>query len=308
MPGHAESPDNLVASTKPALRLNSTPAIVTAGVHYAAAVVPYSRGQRPKAEAGIAQWWVLFELRNQRFFSLRLNRHIAGLMLAAEPPGASETARLPRKVPAAEMDRPALRCVAGDPLRIWPNGRWRRSVSTTTVRFDRHATAVPYRFRPAEVDVRATRASGRTSKASSRESHCQPCCAAPFVADTTVDAHMTPARQTVQGWNAPRLIDESAYRAAHQRRSSKTSCINAGILQQGLPQLPGASASLGACARASGGGVADGPSTSNALSYGDRRKSHLEACGRDIKRLTAPARDFLPALEHANVRGPHYHH
>ena len=122
---------------------------------------------------------------------------------------------------------------------------------------------------------------------------------------TTVDAHMTPAHQAVQGWNAPRLMEWAGRigphtkavieHVLHQRRHPQQgyrSCL--GILR--LSKTYGESRLEAACARAI---------DINALSYGSL-KSILKH-GLDIKRLTAPAQTCLP-LEHANVRGPHYYH
>ena len=122
---------------------------------------------------------------------------------------------------------------------------------------------------------------------------------------TTIDAHMTPAHQAVQGWNAPRLIEWAGRIGSHakaviehilhQRRHPQQgyrSCL--GILR--LAKTYSEARLEAACERAL---------NINALSYSSL-KSILKH-GLDIKRLTAPAQTCLP-LEHANVRGPHYYH
>ena len=280
---------------------------MTWAVHYATAVVParpYRPKDKAKAEAGVllVERWVLARLRKQRFFSLsELNRHIAELMLALNRrpfkklPGCRESA-------FAELDRPALRPL---PTTRYEFAEWK----VVTVGIDYHVEiaghyySVPYRFARQKVDARFTVttvelfhrgsriASHRRNSAKGRH--------------TTADAHMTPAHQAVQGWNAPRLMEWAGRIGPHakaviehvldQRRHPQQgyrSCL--GILR--LSKTYGDGRLEAACERAI---------DINALSYGSL-KSILKH-GLDIKRLTAPAQTCLP-LEHANVRGPNYYH
>lgn len=302
-------PDNLKSGVNKACHYDPelNPSYRDLAVHYATAVLParpYRPKDKAKVEAGVllVERWVLARLRHQRFFSLsELNRHIAELMLALNRrpfkklPGCRESA-------FAELDRPALRPL---PETRYEFAEWK--VATVGidyhVEFDHHYYSVPYRFARQKVDVRATRTTvelfhrgGRIAshaRSSLRGRH------------TTVDAHMTPAHQAVQGWNAPRLMDWAGRigphvkavieHVLHQRRHPQQgyrSCL--GILR--LSRTYGESRLEAACERAI---------DINALSYGSL-KSILKH-GLDIKHLTAPAQTSLP-LEHANVRGPHYYH
>jgi transposase len=132
-------PDNLKSGVNKACYYDPelNPSYRDLAVHYAIAVVParpYRPKDKAKAEAGVllVERWVLARLRNQRFFSLNeLNRHIAELMLALNRrpfkklPGSA-------KVP---LPRWTVRRYARCRKRVMnlPNGRWRRSVSTTTL-------------------------------------------------------------------------------------------------------------------------------------------------------------------------------
>lgn len=302
-------PDNLKSGVSKACYYDPelNPTYRELAVHYATAVLParpYRPKDKAKAEAGVllVERWVLARLRNQRFFSLgELNRHIAELMLVLNRrpfkklPGCRESA-------FAEMDRPALRTL---PATRYEFAEWK----VATVGIDYHVEiaghyySVPYRFARQKVDARFTATTVEVFHRGGRiASHVR---SALKGRHTTVDAHMTPAHQAVQGWNAPRLMNWAGQigphtkavieHVLHQRRHPQQgyrSCL--GILR--LSKHYGDTRLEAACERAVG---------INALSYGSL-KSILKH-GLDIKRLTAPAQTSLP-LEHANVRGPHYYH
>ena len=302
-------PDNLKSGVSKACYYDPelNPTYRELATHYATTVVParpYRPKDKAKAEAGVllVERWVLARLRHQRFFSLgELNRHIAELMrdLNRRPfkklPGSRESA-------FAELDRPALRPL---PEIRYEFAEWKvvRAGIDYHVEVAGHYYSVPYRFARQQVDARFSTttvelfhrgvriASHVRSSAKSRH--------------TTVDAHMTPAHQAVQGWNAPRLtewagrigphakavIDHVLHQRRHPQQGYRT-CL--GILR--LSKTYGEARLEAACTRAI---------DINALSYGSL-KSILKH-GLDIKRPTAPAQTCLP-LEHANLRGPHYYH
>ncbi|MGB4912058.1 MAG: IS21 family transposase [Candidatus Dechloromonas phosphoritropha] len=302
-------PDNLKSGVNKACHYDPelNPSYRDLAVHYATAVVParpYRPKDKAKVEAGVllVERWVLARLRNQRFFSLsELNRHIAELMQALNRrpfkklPGSRESA-------FAEMDRPALRPL---PESRYEFAEWK----VATVGIDYHVEiaghyySVPYRFARQKVDARFTNTTVELFHRGNRiASHVR---SAAKGRHTTVDAHMTPAHQSVQGWNAPRLLDWAGRigphvkavieHVLHQRRHPQQgyrSCL--GILR--LSKAYGEARLEAACERAI---------DINALSYGSL-KSILKH-GLDIKRLTATAQTALP-LDHANVRGPHYYH
>ena len=302
-------PDNLRSAVNKACYYDPelNPSYRELAVHYGTAVVParpYRPKDKAKAEAGVllVERWVLARLRNQRFFSLsELNAQIGELMrrLNRRPfkklPGCRESAFV-------EMDKPALRPL---PATRHEFAAWK--VATVNidyhVEFDHHYYSVPYRFARQKVDVRATATTVELFHQGQRiASHLR---SAQRGRHTTIDAHMTPAHQAVQGWNAPRLIEWASRigphtkavidHILHQRRHPQQgfrSCL--GILH--LAKTYGDSRLEAACERAI---------DINALSYSSL-KSILKH-GLDIKRLTMSAQTCLP-LEHANVRGPHYYH
>ena len=302
-------PDNLKSGVSKACfydpKLN--PTYRDLATHYGIAVIParpYRPKDKAKAEAGVllVERWVLARLRHQRFFSLgELNRQIGELMVALNHrpfkklPGSRESA-------FAEIDRPALRPL---PATHYEFAEWKLATVGIDyhVEFAGHYYSVPYRFARQKVDVRATVTTIELFHRGSRiASHLR---STDRGRHTTIDAHMTPAHQAVQGWNAPRLLEWArrlgTHTAAviehvlHQRRHPQQgyrSCL--GILR--LSQSFGEARLEAACERA----IAIG-----APSYGSL-KSILKH-GLDIKRLSAPAQTSLP-LEHANVRGPHYFH
>ena len=302
-------PDNLKSGVNKACTYDPelNPTYRDLAVHYATAVVParpYRPKDKAKAEAGVllVERWVLARLRHQRFFSLsELNRHIAELMLALNRrpfkklPGCRESA-------FAEMDRPVLRAL---PETRYEFAEWK----VVTVGIDYHVEvanhyySVPFRFARQKVDARFTATTVEVFHRGGRiASHVRSSLKGRH---TTVDAHMTPAHQAVQGWNAPRLIEWAGRigphvkgvveHVLHQRRHPQQgyrSCL--GILR--LSKTYGESRLEAACERAI---------DINALSYGSLK--FILKHGLDIKRLAAPAQTCLP-LEHANVRGPHYYH
>ena len=275
--------------------------------HYATAVLP-ARPRRPKdkakAEGGVllVQRWVLARLRNQRFFSLdELNRAIAALM-------TDLNSRAFKKLPGCrqsalnELDRPALRPL---PASRYEFAEWK----VAKVGIDYHVEvvthyySVPYRFAREKIDVRLTASTVELFHRGTRiASHVRNDLRGRH---TTVDAHMTPAHQAVQGWNAPRLLEWAGRigphakalveHILHQRRHPQQgyrACL--GILR--LSKAVGDERLEGACERAINIGATSYSSVKSILKN-----------GLDKKRVSTPAQSCLP-LEHANVRGPDYYH
>lgn len=302
-------PDNLKSGVRTACfyepELN--PTYRDLATHYGTAVLParpYRPKDKAKVEGGVllVERWVLARLRHQRFFSLDdLNRSIAELMtrLNSRPfkklPGCRQSA-------FAELDAPALRPL---PATRYEFAEWKvvRVGIDYHVELVGHYYSVPYRFAREQVDSRLTATTVELFHRGTRiASHVRN--DAPG-RHSTVDAHMTPAHQAVQGWNAPRLLDWAERigphaRAVvesllHQRRHPQQgyrACL--GILRFG--KTFGEDRLEAACERS----IAIG-----AMSYSSL-KSILKN-GLDKKRASAPAQTCLP-LAHANVRGPDYYH
>lgn len=302
-------PDNLKSGVSRACTYDPqlNPTYRDLAEHYGTAVIP-ARPRRPKdkskVEAGVllVERWILARLRHQRFFSLdELNRQIARLL-------ADLNQRPFKKLPGsrasafAELDQAALRPLPGS---RYEYAEW----TVASVGADYHVEvaghyySVPFRFARQKVDVRMSASTIEVFQrgqriASHLRSHAQG-------RHTTLDAHMTPAHQAVQGWNAPRLRDGAARigchtlalieHVLHQRRHPQQayrSCL--GIL--GLSGIYGAARLEAACERAL---------AINAPTYGSL-KSILKH-GLDQQRAAAPAQTSLPS-DHANVRGPAYYH
>lgn len=128
--------------------------------HYGTTILA-ARPRRPKDKAKVevavqvAQRWILARLRNQRFFSLaELNVAIAGLV-------GELNARIMRSFQAsradlfAELDRPKLRDLPGEPYVF---ARWKRCrvAPDYHVEIDGHWYSVPFRLIRELVDVRIT--------------------------------------------------------------------------------------------------------------------------------------------------------
>lgn len=275
--------------------------------HYATVVLP-ARPRRPKDKAKVeggvllVERWVLARLRHQRFFSLdEINRAIAELMLRLNTrpfkklPGCRQSA-------FAELDRPALRPL---PATRYEFAEWKvaRVGIDYHVEVVGHYYSVPYRFAREKVDVRLTASIVELFHRGARVASHARC-------DTrgrhsTLDAHMAPAHQAVQGWNAPRLIHWAARLGPHvqavvehvlnQRRHPQQgyrACL--GILR--LETTFGEARLEAACDRAIAIGAPSYSSIKSILKH-----------GLEQKRASAPAPANLP-LDHANVRGPDYYH
>jgi len=302
-------PDNLKSGVTTACFYDPelNPTYRDLATHYGTAVLParpYRPKDKAKVEGGVllVERWVLARLRHQRFFSLcELNRAIAELMTALNRrpfkklPGCRQSA-------FAELDQPALRPL---PATRYAFAEWK----VAKVGIDYHVEvlahyySVPYRFAREKVDVRLTATTvelfHRGTRVASHERNDA------RGRHTTVDAHMTPAHQAVQGWNAPRLLDWAGRigphanaivdHILHQRRHPQQgyrACL--GILRLG--KTFGDDRLEAACDRA----LAIGAPSYSSL------KSILKN-GLDKKPVSAPAQTCLP-LAHANVRGPHYYH
>lgn len=302
-------PDNLKSGVNKACSYDPqlNPTYRDLAKYYSTAVIP-ARPRHPKdkakVEAGVllVERWILARLRQQRFFSLdELNRQIAGLL---ERLNHRPFKKLPgcRASAFAELDRPALRALPGQRYEF---AEWK----VATVGIDYHVEvaghyySVPFRFARQKVDVRMTATTIEVFQRGQRiASHVRSLLRGRH---TTVDAHMTPAHQAVQGWNAPRLLDWAGRigshtkavveHVLHQRRHPQQgyrSCL--GILR--LSKTYGEARLEAACERAI---------AISAPSFGSL-KSILKH-GLDKHRVATPAQTSLP-VDHANVRGPAYFH
>ena len=250
----------------------------------------------------LVERWVLARLRHQRFFSLgELNRGIAELMtgLNNRPfkklPGCRQSAFV-------ELDRPALRPLPAMPYEY---ADWK----VVRVGIDYHVEvlfhyySVPYRFAREQVDARFTATTVELFHRGTRiASHVRNDSRGRH---TTVDAHMTPGHQAVQGWNAPRLLDWAGLVGPHTR------AVVDSILHQRRHPQQGYRSCLGILrfAKSHGEGRLEG-ACERAIAIGATSYSSVKSIlknGLDKKRVSAPAQTCLP-LDHTNVRGPDYYH
>ena len=274
--------------------------------HYGTAVIP-ARPRHPKdkakVEAGVllVERWILARLRHQRFFSLdELNRQIASLL-------ADLNQRPFKKLPGcrasafAELDRPALRALPGSRYEF---AEWK----IATVGIDYHIEvaghyySVPFRLARQKVDVRMTAMTIDVFQRGQRmASHLRNTARGRH---TTVDAHMTPAHQAVNGWNAPRLLDWAGRigghtkavieHILHQRRHPQQGYRTAlGVLR--LAKTYGPERLEAACNRAFRIHAVTWRSIDSILKHNLDRKPRVAA------QATLP-------LDHANLRGPEYYH
>jgi transposase len=226
-------PDNLKSGVTTACYYEPelNPTYRDLATHYGTAVLP-ARPRRPKdkakAEAGVllVERWVLARLRHQRFFSLsELNHSIAELMswLNQRPfkklPGCRQSAFV-------ELDRPALLPL---PVTRYEFAEWKvvRVGIDYHVELVGHYYSVPYRFAREQVDSRLTASTVELFHRGTRiASHVRNDSRGRH---STVDAHMAPAHQAVQGWNAPRLLDWAGRIGPHAKAWCRAFCISAAI-------------------------------------------------------------------------------
>ncbi len=275
--------------------------------HYGTAVLParpYRPKDKAKVEGGVllVERWVLARLRHQRFFSLcDLNRSIAELMTALN---SRPFKKLPgcRQSAFAELDAPALRPL---PVTRYEFAEWKvlRVGIDYHVELRSHYYSVPYRFAREKVDSRLTATTVELFHRGTRiASHVRNDAPGHH---TTVDAHMTPAHQAVQGWNAPRLLEWAGRIGPHAK------AVVQSILHQRRHPQQGYRACLGILrfGKTFGDDRLEAASE-RAIAIGAMSYSSLKSIlknGLDKKRASAPAQTCLP-LEHANVRGPDYYH
>lgn len=302
-------PDNLKSGVKHPSYYDPdlNPTYRDMAAHYGVAVLP-ARARRPrdkaKVENGVlvVERWILARLRNQRFFSLEeANRAISALL-------AGLNQRPFKKLPGSrhsvfvELDRPALKALPADRYQY---AEWKiaRVGIDYHVEIAGHYYSVPYRFARQEVDVRFTAITVEIFHRGSRiAAHARSSLKGRH---TTIDAHMTPAHQQVEGWNAKRLLDwaqkigpnthatvEHMLGSRRHPQQSYRACL--GVLRMGRdysnPRLEAA------CSRALALNAANYRSVSSILKNGLDKQSQTEA-----------AQTTLP-LTHSNVRGPEYYH
>ena len=248
--------------------------------------------EKAKAEVAVlvVERWVLARLRHQQFFSLdELNRIIADLMkiLNTRPfkklPGCRQSAFV-------DMDQPVLRPL---PATRYEFAEWKvvRVGIDYHVEVVGHYYSVPYRFAREKVDSRLTSTTVELFHRGTRiASHARNDARGRH---TTLDAHMTPAHQSVLGWNVPRLLEWAerigphahavVQSLLHQRRHPQQGCWAClGILRFG--KAYGDDRLEAVCERA----IAIGATSYSSL------KSILKN-GLDKKRVvSAPAQTCLP--------------
>jgi transposase len=273
-------------------------------MHYGVAVLParpYKPRDKAKVETGVlvVERWIVAALRRRQFFSLtELNQAIRELLtqLNQRPfrkrPGSRATL-------FAELDRPALGPLPGEPYEFHEWSKARVNIDYH-VEFDRHYYSVPYLLTGKEVEIRATlttveifhRGERVASHPRSREAYHA----------TTVAAHRPKSHQQHLAWPPSRLLrwaqsvgPATAQLFAEVLKSKPhpemgyRSCL--GILRLGqrysnerLEAAAARAVSTGACSYRS-------------------VKSILER-GLDRQPLESPV--ARPPLEHSNLRGAAY--
>ena len=309
-------PDNLKSGVSRAClhdpEINRTYADLAA--HYDTAVLP-ARPARPrdkaKVEVGVqvVERRILARLRNRRFFSLaELNQAIRELL---EELNGRETKHLgaSRRQLFEELDRPALKPL---PAQAYEYAEWkqRRAGLDYHVEVEKHYYSVPHGLAKQKLWARITERTvevfhkGKRVAAHMRGSGNR--------RHTTVAEHMPSSHRRYASWTLERIRREAAANGAntgaliehilatrpHPEQGFRTSI---GILR--LAKSHGPERLEAACDRALEIGARSYSSLASILKNNlDHRKS----------RPTAPPTTANgspdPAVDHANIRGPHYFH
>ena len=275
--------------------------------HYGIAIMP-ARPRKPrdkaKVEVGVqvVQRWVLARLRNRRFFSLaELNQAIRELL---DDLNARQTRHLgaSRRQLFEEIDRPTLASLPTEPYQ-YAEWKKRRAGLDYHVEVDKHYYSVPHalakqtlwaRFtdRTVEVFHRGKRIAAHMRGSGNRR-------------HTTITEHMPSSHRRHAGWTHERirrdaaangsnceiLIDVILRRKPHPEQGFR-SCI--GILR--LAKTHGVDRLEAACGRALEIGAVSYSSLASIL------KNNLDR-GKPRQSATSG-----PAIDHPNIRGPHYFH
>jgi len=207
---HMIVPDNLKAAVTKADRFFPTinESYRTMCRYYGMMPFPARAGKpkdKPKAEAGVllVQRWVLFVLRNRKFFSLdELNREIAALLIKLnEKPFQKKSGS--RKLKWIEHELPALMPLPAQPYVPAEWGKI-RAAKDYHVEIERSFYSVPYRFRNLEIEFRLTDTSvellhGGEAIASHERSKIEGTV-------STKQDHQPPNHKAVSGWSADEAI------------------------------------------------------------------------------------------------------
>lgn len=302
-------PDNLKSGVVKAClydpEINRTYADMAA--HYDIAIIPARpRKPRDKAKVEVAvqvvERWILARLRNRRFFSLaELNQAIHE---ALEELNRRVTKHLgaSRRQLFEALDQPALNPLPTEPF---PYAEWkqRRAGLDYHVEVAKHYYSVPHALvrqklwariteRTVEVFHKGKRVAAHMRAPSNRR-------------HTTVDEHMPSSHRRYANWTPDRirrdaaangpnteiLIDVILRRKPHPEQGFR-SCI--GILR--LAKTHGSERLETACEKALLIGAHSYSSLASIL------KNNLE------RRKSRQASDGGPAIDHPNIRGPHYFH
>ena len=302
-------PDNLKSGVVKAClydpEINRTYADMAA--HYDTAIIPARpRKPRDKAKVEVAvqvvERWVLARLRNRRFFSLaELNQAIHE---ALEELNRRVTKHLgaSRRQLFEALDQPALNPLPTEPF---PYAEWkqRRAGLDYHVEVARHYYSVPHALVRQKLWARITE---RTVEVFHKGKRVAAHMRAPGNRrHTTVDEHMPSSHRRYANWTPDRirrdaaangpnteiLIDVILRRKPHPEQGFR-SCI--GILR--LAKTHGSERLETACEKALLIGAHSYSSLASIL------KNNLE------RHKSRQASDKAPAIDHPNIRGPHYFH
>ena len=301
-------PDNLKSGVVKAClydpEINRTYAGMAA--HYDTAIVP-TRPRKPrdkaKVEVGVqvVERWILARLRNRRFFSLaELNQAIGELL---DDLNARRTKHLgaSRRKSFEALDQPALKPLPGQPYQ-YAEWKQRRAGLDYHVEVAKHYYSVPHALAKQKLWVRITDRTvevfheGKRVAAHMRGSGNR--------RHTSVTEHMPSSHRRYANWTPERIRSRAAANGPHtgilidvilrakpHPEQGSRSCI--GILR--LAKTHGGERLEAACERALEIGATSYSSLASIL------KNNLE---RHAPRQATDG----PAIDHPNIRGPHYFH
>ena len=277
--------------------------------HYDTAILP-ARPRRPRDKAKVEQAvliverWLLGRLRHRTFYSLaEVNAAIGELMTQLNEERPIRRLGVTRRQLLEEIDRPALKPLAGRALRVLANGATCRVGIDYHVEVAAHYYSVPHRFARAEVEARLT---ARTVeiflkgeriaahlRASGNHKH------------TTVSEHMPSSHRRYADWTIERI------RADARLIGPATAALCELILEQRPHPEQGFRACLGIVRLAGPFGAERlEAAAERAIEIGARTYGSVKSIlDNKLDRRPAQKRatDGTPIL-HPNIRGPRYYH
>lgn len=301
-------PDNLKSAVSKASRYEPdiNPTYAEFAEHYQTVIFParpYRPKDKSKAENGVklAKRWILFRLRNEKFYSLdELNRAI-GILLTEFNRRIMKKFQKSRKELFELLDKPHALKLPDSPYEY---AEWKKAKVQFNyhVAFDMHNYSVPYTFIRKEVDIKATSAMievychGKRICSHRRNNKAH--------GYTTVPEHMPPSHRKYLEWTPGRILRYaekygSLVKALVQKviesrkfpEQAYKSCL--GIIR--LENNYGADRLNSACQRAL---------EYRAYSY----NSVVNILQKGLDRQTASAQaNTIARVNHTNIRGANYY-